>query len=144
MAIKITDELKNFIAESTLEKVYFTKDGHFHLSAHKIGDKLYAPGANAIYSAANPVFANNAKYEIVAVLTREEILKEEQEEMAQESETGIEEQTPPVGTEQQSEPENTNTSEQAPEQENQNTETKTGTEEPGQSAEPESDGQPTE
>lgn len=79
MEFEISGELQDLVQNSNIQQVYFTKDGNHHLSVHQVGDKLYASGANATFSAGHSHDADNSKYEIVGSLTREEILEEEKE-----------------------------------------------------------------
>ena len=71
----ISDELRQYVANNQqIEKVYFDRAGNHHFNVHQIGSKLYSRQRQAWEEA-------REDYEICEILTRQEILEQELEEL---------------------------------------------------------------
>ena len=71
----ISDELRQYVADNPqVDKVYFDRAGNHHFNVHKIGNKFYSRQRQSWEEA-------REDYEICEILTREEILAQELEEL---------------------------------------------------------------
>lgn len=75
----ISDELRQYVADNPhVDKVYFDRVGRHHFNAYRLGGKLYSRQRQAFEEA-------REDYEIIEILTREEILAQELEELIDQS-----------------------------------------------------------